>query len=200
MKLTALLVASALLGGCAPNAQTGPTATKSTESEADMSDISRNVYSLEFASITGEPLPFSNFSGTVTLVVNTASQCGYTGQYEGLQELYSTFQDQGFSVLGVPSNDFGAQEPGSEQQIASFCKLNYGVAFPLTRKTEVSGGNQHEFWRFAKDELGDKAEPKWNFHKILVSKDGRFLQAYPSGVRPSDVELIADIERALASE
>lgn len=152
-----------------------------------------------FTTIDGKPLPFSSFSGEVVLVVNTASQCGYTGQYAGLQELYATFKDQGFTVLGVPSNDFGAQEPGTEEQISSFCEINYGVEFPLTRKTKVIGEEQHELWRMAKDALGDKAEPKWNFHKVLIGRDGSFLQAYPSAIRPADAELIADIERALSA-
>lgn len=151
-----------------------------------------------FTTIDGKPLPFSTFTGQVVLVVNTASRCGYTGQYAGLQELYTTFKDQGFTILGVPSNDFGAQEPGTEEQISSFCEINYGVEFPLTRKTKVVGEEQHELWRMAKDSLGDKAEPKWNFHKVLIGRDGSFLQAYPSAIRPADSELIADIERALS--
>ncbi|MEL6416732.1 MAG: glutathione peroxidase [Pseudomonadota bacterium] len=155
------------------------------------------AHETSFTTIDGKPLPFSTFAGEVVLVVNTASHCGYTGQYAGLQELYTTFKDQGFTVLGVPSNDFGAQEPGTEKQISSFCEINYGVEFPLTRKTKVVGEDQHELWQMAKASLGDKAEPKWNFHKVLVGRDGSFLQAYPSGVRPADTELVADIERAL---
>ena len=156
------------------------------------------AHEASFTTIDGKPLPFSTFAGNVVLVVNTASQCGYTGQYEGLQELYTAFKSQGFTVLGVPSNDFGAQEPGTEEQISSFCEINYGVEFPLTRKTKVVGEDQHELWRIAKNALGDKAEPKWNFHKILIGRDGSFLQAYPSAIRPADTELIADIERALS--
>lgn len=158
---------------------------------------SDSIYNVEFISIAGEPMPFSEYSGQVVLVVNTASRCGYTPQYEGLQELHSTFADRGFTLLGVPSNDFGGQEPGSESEIATFCKINYGVEFPLTQKVHAIGSEQHAFWRAARKELGEKAEPKWNFHKILVSRDGQFIQAYPSGVRPADSELIADIEAAL---
>ena len=162
-----------------------------------MSATDTALYQMQFTSIRGAAMPFSDFAGKVTLVVNTASRCGYTGQYEGLQDLYTTFKDQGFTVLGVPSNDFGAQEPGTEEQIASFCEINYGVEFPLTQKTTVVGADQHPFWRLAIDRLGQKAEPKWNFHKVLVGKDGGFIQAYPSSTRPADVELVADIERAL---
>lgn len=155
------------------------------------------VYDLNFTSIRGEPMPFDAFRGQVVLVVNTASRCGYTGQYAGLQELYDTFKGEGLVVLGAPANNFGGQEPGTEEQIKSFCEINYGVEFPLTAKVEAIGPDQHPFWREAKAALGDKAEPKWNFHKVLVGRDGQFIQAYPSAIRPADGELVADIERAL---
>ena len=181
----------------APAAQTD-TALEQAASEPSMTTPSSDLYTVDFTTITGQPLPFSEFEGQVALVVNTASRCGYTGQYEGLQELHATFKDQGFTVLGVPSNDFGAQEPGTEAQIVEFCETNYGVEFPLTRKTSVVGTDQHAFYKLAKASLGDKAQPKWNFHKVLVGRDGGFIQAYPSSIRPADTELVADIERALA--
>ena len=188
----------ALIAACQPQTETpAPTASPIT-TETNMTEANQDLYNVDFTSIRGEPMPFSGFAGQVTLVVNTASRCGYTGQYAGLQELYSTFEDQGFTVLGVPSNDFGAQEPGTEAQIVEFCDINYGVTFPLTRKTTVVGAEKHPFYRLAVDQLGDKAEPKWNFHKVLVGRDGQFIQAYPSSIRPADVELVADIERALA--
>ena len=183
---------------CAPAAQTADPISKTATSETIMTQTSNGAHSADFVSIQGAPMPFSDYAGTVTLVVNTASRCGYTGQYAGLQELYTTFADQGFTVLGVPSNDFGAQEPGTEAQIESFCEINYGVTFPLTRKTVVSGAEMHPFWQLAQAALGEKAVPKWNFHKVLVGRDGAFLQAYPSAIRPADTELVADIERALA--
>ena len=155
------------------------------------------IYEVDFKSIKGEAMPFRQFEGQVVLVVNTASRCGYTSQYAGLQELYETFKGQGFIVLGVPSNDFGGQEPGTEEQIQTFCEMNFGVTFPLTAKVNAVGPNQHAFWQVAKQELGEKAEPNWNFHKVLVGPDGSVLQAYPSGVKPADAELVADIERAL---
>ncbi|MEM6652196.1 MAG: glutathione peroxidase [Pseudomonadota bacterium] len=211
MKQIIIALTAGLLGACgAPSEQQvsdlpavtlQPAANPiSNESEPSMTEAFGEAHQASFTTIDGKPLPFSSFAGQVVLVVNTASQCGYTGQYAGLQELYDTFKADGFAVLGVPSNDFGAQEPGTEAQIATFCELNYGVEFPLTRKTTVVGADQHELWGMAKDALGDKAEPKWNFHKVLVSRDGKFLQAYPSAVRPSDAELVADIERALGAE
>ncbi|MEL6724417.1 MAG: glutathione peroxidase [Pseudomonadota bacterium] len=189
---------------CAPQTE-APAPASPTDSvldqaanETPMTSPSPDLYAVDFTTITGQPMPFSEFEGQVTLVVNTASRCGYTGQYAGLQELHATFKDQGFNVLGVPSNDFGAQEPGTEAQIVEFCETNYGVEFPLTRKTVVVGEDQHEFYKLAKQSLGDKAQPKWNFHKVLVGRDGGFIQAYPSSIRPADTELVADIERALA--
>lgn len=198
--MTRVLVAAVLLvvSACAPESKDDHSVSNSLERPHTMDESPQPVHGITFTSITGEPMPLAEFKGTVTLVVNTASRCGYTGQYAGLQELYETFKDQGFSIIGVPSNDFGAQEPGTEEQIASFCEINYGVEFPLTRKTVVSGEEQHPFWQLARETLGDKANPKWNFHKVLIGSDGQFLQAYPSAIRPADVELVADIERAIS--
>lgn len=200
MRIYTLVLAISLTSACNPHLEAPQAEPSLVENEINMTDTNEDLTQVDFTSIKGEPIPFSSFVGTVTLVVNTASRCGYTGQYAGLQELHATFKDQGFTVLGVPSNDFGAQEPGSEEEIASFCELNYGVDFPLTQKTKVIGNEQHPFWRLAATSLGEKAEPKWNFHKVLVGRDGRFIQAYPSSIRPADVELVADIERALNTD
>lgn len=189
-----VILVMGLICACTPNLE-----ASIEKNEIDMTTFNSDLSEIAFTSIRGAPMPFSDFAGQVTLVVNTASRCGYTGQYSGLQELYTTFHNQGFTVLGVPSNDFGAQEPGTEDQIATFCEINYGVEFPLAQKTTVIGDGQHAFWRLATDSLGEKAEPKWNFHKVLVGRDGRFIQAYPSAIRPADTELVADIERALAA-
>ena len=156
-----------------------------------------DIYDISFKTIRGEPMPFKQFEGKAVLVVNTASRCGYTGQYAGLQELHETFSEQGLVVLGAPSNDFGGQEPGQEAEIKTFCEINYGVTFPLTSKVQTVGPDKHPFWTAAIAALGDKAQPKWNFHKVLLAADGVFVQAYPSGVKPADTELVADIERAL---
>ena len=199
MKRRITLLSVALLCACQPQSAAPSPETSPPPIEIDMTQANQALYDIDFTSIRGEPMPFSGFAGQVTLVVNTASRCGYTGQYAGLQELFTTFEDQGFAVLGVPSNDFGSQEPGTEAQIVEFCDINYGVTFPMTRKTTVVGDNQHPFWSLAVDSLGDKAAPKWNFHKVLVGRDGQFLQAYPSSIRPADVELVADIERALSA-
>lgn len=150
-----------------------------------------------FASINGKPLDLTQLGAKAILVVNTASKCGFTSQYKGLQELYEAKMDEGLVIVGVPSNDFGAQEPGTEAEVASFCEINYGVTFPLTKKYAVSGDSKHPFYAAAVSALGEPAQPKWNFHKVLVSGDGTPLKAYPSGTRPADAELIADIEAAL---
>ena len=110
-------------------------------------------------------IKLSDFKGKVVLIVNTASQCGFTPQYKALQDLYSKYKDDGLVVLGVPSNDFGAQEPGSSKDIAKFCEINYGVTFPLTSKQIVSGDKAHPFYIWAKEQLGFGTAPKWNFHK-----------------------------------
>lgn len=156
-----------------------------------------NVRSVSFTAIDGSPLPMSAFEGTVVLVVNTASKCGFTPQYEGLQALHETFEGQGFTVLGAPSNDFGNQEPGTAEEIQTFCEINFGVEFPLTAKVHAAGPEQHAFWQVAREGLGEAADPKWNFHKVLVGRDGTVLKAYPSKTKPSDAELVADVEAAL---
>lgn len=194
------VLALLLITACSGAADTpGETASSSAQSEATENEMSANVSTVSFTSIDGEPLPMSSFDGKVVLVVNTASKCGYTPQYEGLQELSDKYEPQGFTVLGVPSNDFGGQEPGTEEEIKTFCEINFGVDFPLTSKAHAVGPEQHEFWKVAKSGLGDAAEPKWNFHKVLVGKSGQVLKAYPSSVKPLDDTLQADIEGALAS-
>jgi glutathione peroxidase len=139
------------------------------------------------------------FEGEVVLVVNTASECGYTPQYEGLQQIYGEYREQGFDVLGVPSNNFGGQEPGSAEDIRDFCSLNFGVTFPMAGKTEVIGEEAHPFYRWAQAQIGDSAVPQWNFHKLLLGRDGRVLAAFPSDVTPTSDELRAAIAAALAS-
>lgn len=153
----------------------------------------------EFTAIDGQPLDLTTLGAKAVLVVNTASKCGYTPQYEGLQSLYEARKTDGLVIVGVPSNDFGGQEPGTEAEVQTFCQLNFGVTFPLTKKYAVTGEAEHPFYLNAVATLGDAAQPKWNFHKILVSADGTPLKAYPSATEPSDPELLADIDAALGS-
>lgn len=154
-------------------------------------------FAFSFQGIDGGALPLSHFRGRAVLVVNTASECGYTGQYEGLQALWTRYRSRGLTVVGVPSNNFGGQEPGSNAQIQSFCKLNYGVDFPLASRTEVVGAQAHPFYAWAEAQLGRAARPQWNFHKILLARDGRAAAAFPSAVAPNAPPLIQAIEAAL---
>ena len=155
------------------------------------------AWRFEFQGLSAPKIPMTAFRGDVVLVVNTASKCGYTPQYEGLQRVHETFAGQGFSVLGVPSGDFGGQELASSEEIRSFCELNYGVTFPMAAKTRVSGSQPHPFFAWAKDAYGQAATPRWNFHKILVGRDGRVLAAFPSGVSPEAREVTEAIRAAL---
>jgi len=135
------------------------------------------------------------FAGQVLLVVNTASKCGFTPQYEGLEALQQRYAEQGFAVVGFPSNDFGEQEPGSETEIAEFCTLTYGVKFPMFEKTVVRGEGVHPFYRALAEAGG--GEPRWNFHKYLIDRDGKVLGGYGSRVKPDAPELTEAIEAAL---
>lgn len=155
------------------------------------------AHAYSFTSIDGTPLPMADFAGKAVLVVNTASRCGYTPQYTGLQQVWETYRERGLVVLGVPSNDFGGQEPGSEAEIKTFCETNFAVDFPMTEKQTVSGKDAHPFYRWAAETGGPDKAPRWNFHKYLVGPDGRLVAAIPTRVSPTDAQAIALIEGAL---
>jgi len=144
------------------------------------------------------PQNLCQYTGKVILVVNTASYCGYTVQYEGLEKLHAKFKEQGLVVLGFASNDFGKQEPGANKEIAEFCNNTYGVKFPMFAKTSVIGANSTPFYQSLMK--AGAQPPKWNFHKILLDRKGNVLASYPSKVTPGDKKLIADIEQALAKQ
>ncbi|MBL8309361.1 MAG: glutathione peroxidase [Burkholderiales bacterium] len=144
--------------------------------------------------LPGKPVALSQYKGKVVLVVNVASRCGYTPQYEGLEALYKRYQGKGLVVLGIPANDFGAQERGSNQEIAEFCKANYGVSFPMFEKLEVPIG-KHPLFVSLIAKTGQP--PKWNFHKYLIDRQGR-VAAYPSDVEPLSTTLVRAVEKALA--
>jgi glutathione peroxidase len=146
----------------------------------------------------GQAHALAAFKGKPLLVVNTASFCGYTPQYQGLQSLWRRYRDKGLVVIGVPSNDFGAQEPKEEAAIKEFCELNYEVDFPLTTKQVVKGAAAHPFYQWAASAGGEAAKPKWNFHKLLIGPDGALVRAFPSGVEPMSGEVTAAVEGLLA--
>jgi len=156
-----------------------------------------DLFSYEFQTLDAQPLPLAGFRGKAVLLVNTASQCGYTPQYAGLQSLWQRFRERGLLVLGVPSNDFGGQEPGSGQQIADFSAARYRVDFPLTEKVSVIGPHAHPLYRQIAQELGEGGSPRWNFHKFLFDRDGELAGAWPARVAPDDPPLLAAIEAAL---
>ena len=159
-----------------------------------------SVYDFEALSITGQPVPLSHYKGQVMLIVNTASACGFTPQFAGLEALHKAYGPRGLAVLGFPCNQFGSQDPGSNEEIAGFCQLNYGVSFPMMAKIDVNGANASPLYQWLTAEapglLGSKAI-KWNFTKFLVGKDGQVLKRYAPQDAPA--KLASDIEAALAA-
>jgi glutathione peroxidase len=157
-----------------------------------------NAHDFSLLTIDGAERPLSHYRGKVLLVVNVASECGYTPQYRGLEDLHERLAGQGLAVLGVPCNQFGAQEPGGEKEIAAFCQKNYGVTFDLFSKVEVNGTRAHPFFAWLTTQ-GDKPGPiKWNFGKFIIDKNGAFVARFGHRVEPSATELVSAIDRALA--
>jgi glutathione peroxidase len=153
-----------------------------------------SVYEFQMKSIKGEPVSLSAYKGKVLLIVNVASKCGYTPQYEGLEALYKKYQDQGLVVLGFPANNFLWQEPGSDAEIQTFCKAKYGVTFPMFSKISVKGGDKAPLYQFLTSSGG---EIPWNFTKFLIGKDGKPIERFSPGTKPDARELTAAIEKAL---
>ncbi len=158
----------------------------------------KSAYNFEFTSIDGGIISLSDYQGDVILIVNTASECGFTRQYEGLQSLWNEHKDDGLVVIGVPSNDFGGQEPGANNQIKRFCTVNFNINFPMTAKTFVKGKNAHPFYKWVNDELGWRARPKWNFHKYLIARDGSLRESFSSMVSADSSKLREKIDQLLA--
>ena len=151
----------------------------------------------KFPNLQDEQVTLCQFSGKVLLIVNTASECGYTPQYEGLEKLYRRYRDKGFVILGFPANDFGGQEPGSNKEIAQFCRLNYGVTFPIFAKTSVVGANANPLYRALAAQTGKP--PRWNFHKYLLDRAGQPVAVFESAVEPEDSRITSQIEKLLAA-
>ena len=155
------------------------------------------AHDFSLRTIDGKPLPMKSFAGKPVLMVNVASFCGLTPQYADLEKLHETYGARGLVVLGVPCNDFGAQEPKSEGEIARFCETSYGVKFALASKEKVIGADAHPLYKWIKEKLGEEALPKWNFHKYLIGKDGALIETFGSRVSPSAPEITKAIEAAL---
>lgn len=155
------------------------------------------AHDFTFQTLQGQDFPLQSLAGRPFVIVNTASKCGFTPQYKALQELWRTHKDQGLTIIGVPSNDFGAQEPGSHAEIASFCELNYGVDFPMMAKVHVKGAAAHPFFKWAGGQGGFLAKPKWNFFKYLIGRNGQLADWFSSLTSPDSTKFKAAIEKTL---
>ena len=154
---------------------------------------SRSVYEYKFIGLSGDVINLSDYKNKVIVVVNVASRCGYTPQYEDLQTLWSDYKDKNLVVIGVPTNNF-RQEPGSNKDIKDFCETNFGISFPMTEKTSVIGNNSHPFYKWAKEDFGIGAIPKWNFHKIIIDKNGKVADTFSSITKPTSKKFLKVID------
>ena len=155
------------------------------------------VYDFDFKDLDGSPLNLSEYKNKVIIVINVASQCGFTNQYEDMQKIWEKYQSRGVIILGIPSNDFGNQEPGSSQEIKNFCEAKFGISFPMTEKVSVKGENAHPFYKWAKKNHGKSSVPKWNFHKIIIGKNGKIVDTFASITNPSSKRFVKALEKAL---
>jgi len=155
------------------------------------------AYDFEFKDLDGSKLNLSNYRGKILVVVNVASQCGFTNQYEDMQEIWKKYQSKGIIVLGVPSNDFGQQEPGSNKEIKNFCEAKFDISFPMTEKVNVKGKEAHPFYLWAKNNYRKSAIPKWNFHKIIINKNGKISNTFSSITKPTSNKFIKVLEEFL---
>ena len=154
-------------------------------------------FDFSIKNINGELINFSDYKNKTILLVNVASKCGFTKQYSGLQKLYENYKDKGFVVIGVPSNQFGSQEPGSNKEIKEFCESNFNITFPITDKVDVKGNNAHQIYVWARVNYGKSTIPKWNFHKILINKNGKIQNTFNSFIEPMSKKIINEIELIL---
>ena len=157
----------------------------------------KTFYDFELESITGETISLDKYEGKTVLLVNVASNCGFTKQYTDLQNLWEKYKERDLIVLGVPSNQFGEQEPGSNVEIKNFCETNFNINFPMTSKYNVKGENAHDVYKWAKYAFGKSAVPKWNFHKILIDKHGKIHDTYASFTNPMSKKIISELEKIL---
>ena len=162
-----------------------------------MSDSSKTFFDFKINLISGDSLDLSKYSGKTILLVNVASNCGFTKQYDDLQKLYDEFKNKGLIIVGVPTNQFGGQEPGTEAEIKNFCETNFNITFPMTSKYDVKGENAHPIYLWAKETYGNSTIPKWNFHKILINKEGKIVDTYASFTKPMSKKIIKKLEQIL---
>ena len=162
-----------------------------------MSDNLKTFFDFNIILISGDILDLSKYTGKTILLVNVASNCGFTKQYDDLQKLYDRFKDKGLIVIGIPTNQFGGQEPGTEQEIKKFCETNFNITFPMTNKYDVKGNNAHPIYIWAKDSFGKSTVPRWNFHKILINKYGEIEDTFASFTGPMSKKIINKLEQIL---
>ncbi len=154
-------------------------------------------FDLSIKNIDNEIINLSSYKGKTVLLVNVASKCGFTKQYTDLQKLYDKYKEKNFLIIGVPSNQFGGQEPGTNREIKDFCETNFNITFPITNKIDVKGEDAHEIYKWAKDNYGNSTVPKWNFHKILINKEGKIQDTFNSFITPLSDKIIKQIELVL---
>ena len=158
------------------------------------------AYDFQFKDLDGSALNLSEYKGKVIIIVNVASQCGFTKQYEDMQNIWENYQSKGIVMLGIPSNDFGKQEPGTSEEIKNFCEAKFGITFPMTEKVSVKGPESHPFYIWARENHGKSAIPKWNFHKIIVGRNGKIDNTFASITNPSSKKFIKAIEKSINSK
>ena len=160
-------------------------------------DYEKLAYDFNFINIEGEELQMSEFKNKVIVVVNVASKCGFTSQYEDMQKIWDKYKDKEFVLLGIPSNDFGGQEPGENSQIKNFCETKFGITFPMTEKVIVKGKDAHPFYKWALKNHGKSTIPKWNFHKIIIGRDGKVSNTFASFTKPMSKKFLESIEKEI---
>ena len=161
------------------------------------SNYDKLAYDFNFNDLEGNLLKLSEYRNKVIVVINVASQCGFTSQYEDMQKIWKKYQNKEIVMLGVPSNDFGRQEPGNSKDIKKFCEAKFGITFPMTEKISVKGEKAHPFYKWANENYGKSAIPKWNFHKIIIDREGKIKDTFASITNPSSNKFVKAIEKAL---
>ena len=155
------------------------------------------AYEFNFENLNGNQLNLAEYKNKIMVIINVASQCGFTGQYEDMQNIWNKYKDKGVVIIGVPSNDFGGQEPGNNTEIKNFCEAKFGITFPMSEKIIVKGNDAHPFYIWAKKNHGKSAVPKWNFHKIIIGKDGKIFDTFSSMTKPSSIKFVNVLEKLI---
>lgn len=196
MRITTILTATVLLtvAGCGSQGSADQ-AQKSNLEDVSMVESKHNQ--IPFKTITGEEMRLADLDGKAILIVNVASECGYTPQYEGLEAIYQKYKDRGLVVVGFPANNYGGQEPGTNEQILEFCKSKYNVTFPMMAKVSVDGDDKHPLFQYLTEETTEPGDIKWNFSKFLLDADGHLIARYGSDTDPESEEVTSQIERLL---